>query len=352
MAGKTHRKGKSLIDVSREFATEEACLNYLEALRWPNGVRCEYCGSDRISKFTTKAGTRQRKNPKTGEITTALVPARHLYQCLACKEQFSAINGTIFNDSHLPLQKWMMAVALMVNGKKGISAKQLERDLDVNYRTAWYLEHRIRKAMELGNFADDKLSGTVEMDETYVGGKFDKRRKRAKYDKDPVFGMIERGGDVRAFHINAADSWHITGKILANVHAETELVVTDESKIYDALGARFNHETINHGSKEYVRGNIHTNAIENFWSLFKRRVVGSFHQISIKHLQRYISEFCWRFNNRENEQIFIIVIAQLLYGTPMPYARLTAGPSAKVTRNASAARQNRKRGRPREDSHF
>jgi ISXO2-like transposase domain len=104
--------------------------------------------------------------------------------------------------------------------------------------------------------------------------------------------------------------------------------------------------------RQWDRGGIHTNAIENFWSLFKRRVVGSFHQISIKHLQRYISEFCWRFNNRENEQIFIIVIAQLLYGTPMPYARLTAGPSAKVTRNASAARQNRKRGRPREDSHF
>ena len=147
-------------------------------------VRCIKCSGDRISKYTTGEGTRRRINPTTGVEEIKTVPARHLYQCLhrKCWFQFSATEGTIFNNSHLPLEKWMLSVAIMCNAKKGVSAKQLQRDLECSYKTAWYLSHRIREAMMLGNRTAEKLSGSVEMDETYVGGKFDRRRKRAKHD--------------------------------------------------------------------------------------------------------------------------------------------------------------------------
>jgi hypothetical protein len=151
MAGKSHRIGKSLIEIQRSFRTEEKCQAYLEAARWPEGVRCLKCDGDKVSKFVTNETSRERVNRK-GQTVTVRVPARTLYQCLnaECGHQFSATTGTLFNDSHLPLSKWFMGIALMCNAKKGLSAKQMERDLGVNYRTAWYLNHRIRKAMDEG----------------------------------------------------------------------------------------------------------------------------------------------------------------------------------------------------------
>lgn len=179
----------NLIDVSKQFATPEACNDFLEEMRWPDGVECLHCKGKRVTKYVKAAGTRTRMNRTTGLDEVKPVPARILYVCLDCGEQFSVTEGTIFNDTHLPLDKWLMAVALMVNAKKGLSALQMKRDLKVAYKTAWYLNHRIRKAMGLIEAADDKpLTGTVEVDETYVGGKYDKRRKRARYDKEPVFG--------------------------------------------------------------------------------------------------------------------------------------------------------------------
>jgi hypothetical protein len=198
MAGKTHRKRLSLIDTAKVFANEENCHLYLETARWPEGVRCIKCNSDKVSKFTVKGKTRVSK---TGESKTG--PDRVMYQCLngECKYQFATTTGTIFADTHLPLSKWMMAVALMCNAKKGPSAKQIERDLGVSYKTAWYLCHRIRKAMDEG--VEGVFTGTVEVDETFIGGKYDKRRARAKYDKAPVFGMKERkSGKVATKHIS------------------------------------------------------------------------------------------------------------------------------------------------------
>src|SRR5258708_35904 len=189
MAGKTHRIGKSVIDISQAFGTEEVCLAYLEAARWPKGVTCVRCSGERISKYVMKG---REKRDKAGKLTGDRSPSRYVYQCLdkGCFHQFTATVGTIFNDTHLELNKWFMAVGLMCNAKKGIPAKQMERDLRVSYKTAWYLCRRIRRAMEEtgGNLFD----GTVEMDETYIGGKYDKRRKRERWDKDPVFGVIER----------------------------------------------------------------------------------------------------------------------------------------------------------------
>jgi transposase-like protein len=193
-----------LIDVAKTFATPEACNDFLESMRWPDGVTCLKCDSLRVSKYTKKASTRQRLNASTGEMETKPVPSRILYVCLDCKHQFSVTEGTIFNDTHLSLDKWFMAVALMVNAKKGLSAMQLQRDLGCAYKTSWFLSHRIRKAMGLCELADEEpLTGTVEVDETYMGSKkYDKRRKRAKYEKEPVFGMIERDGRAKTFHVH------------------------------------------------------------------------------------------------------------------------------------------------------
>ena len=262
----------SLIDVSRNFGTAEACVAYLEAARWPKGVRCLVCGGDKISKFVSNETERERKNRK-GEIKTVRVPARHLYTCLepTCGFQFSPTAGTIMHDSHLPLPQWFMAAALMCNAKKGLSAKQMERDLGVSYRTAWYLSHRIRKAMEDGN--PGLLAGVVEADETYMGGVYDKRRKRAKFDKQPVFGALQRktehaSSKIRAFPIQKANAKILTGAVTGTISKEAKLFITDEHPAYTVLGRQYNHETVNHISLEYVRKgdprSIHTNSIENF----------------------------------------------------------------------------------------
>lgn len=329
MVGKTHRVGKSIIEVAKVFATEEACHNYLEAARWPKGIRCPQCGSDKISKFTLKGHAYiSKQGPMKGKTVTS--PDRFLYQCMeqTCKFQFTATVGTLFNDTHLPLNKWFMAVAIMCNAKKGASAKQIERDLGVSYKTAWYLCHRIRKAMDEG--IDGLFTGTVEMDETYIGGKFDKRRKRAKYDKEPVFGMIEREtGRVHAKHIPMpANRWAIT-RVMDAVVAPEAKMMTDESNLYANLTKRgFKHEIVVHSSKEWIRGDCHTQGIDGFWSLLKRGIIGSFHQVSIKHLDRYITEFQFRFNSREDQEIFAAVILNLLIKGCLPYKVLT-GPVEK-----------------------
>src|SRR5580704_8541552 len=185
------RHGLSLIEVEKAFGTEEQCLAYVAAARWPEGVRCLKCGSEKVAPFKTNETTRERKNRK-GEIREVVVPARHLYQCNAegCRHQFSATAGTIFSDTHLPLTTWFKAIGLLMNAKKSISAKQMERDLGVHYRTAWHLNHRIREAMQEG--AQSLFGGTVEVDATFVGGKYDERRKRAPYGKQPVAGIVQR----------------------------------------------------------------------------------------------------------------------------------------------------------------
>lgn len=289
------------------------------------------CGGDKLSKFVTNETSRERVNRK-GQKVTVKVPARSLYECLnpECGYQFSATTCTLFNDTHLPLTKWFLAVGIICNAKKGVSAKQLERDLGVNYRTAWYLSHRIRKAMEEGNLwgETEKMTGTVEADETYIGGKYDRRLKRARWDKEPVFGVIERNtadkpSRVRAYHVPEVNRLSIYGKIKENVIVDAELIVTDDARIYDSLGKDFNrHETVNHSAKEWVRGEVHTQGIDNFWSLFKRGVIGSYHKVSIKHLDRYLAEFCFRFNNRRNEELFAMTILALVIAAKMPYAQL------------------------------
>lgn len=307
----------SLIDVTQEFGTEEACLAYLEKLRWPAGVACLRCGGERISRIRAK-GRRDTMR-------------RALYQCLDkdCKHQFTATTGTLFHDSHLPLSKWFLAVAIVTDAKKSVSALQMQRHLKVAYRTAWYLNHRIRAAMqqEGGIFG-----GTVEVDETYIGGRYDKRRKRGPWDKQMVVGLVKRPQDeecskVQAFPIKTSSKAVLVGVVRGRVSPDA-MVYTDENAAYKSLPKHgYRHDTVNHIAHEYARGDAHTNSIENFWSLFKRGLVGSFHKVSIKHLQRYLDEFSYRFNGRDRD-LFTPTLRYLVSGARMPYKQLVATEAA------------------------
>jgi hypothetical protein len=278
------------IEVTKAFATNDQCLAYLEAKRWPDGVRCVTCGSKNISRITRKV-TKKTDNKRA-----------QLYQCLEprCKQQFSATTGTIFNGSHLPLDKWFMAVALLLDAKKSMSALQLKRHLDCNYRTAWYLAHRIREAMVDSD--GPKMMGVVEVDETYVGGK-QRGHRRKKLDKEGVMGCRERSGDLRLIHVEDSKAETLSREIKSHVDPKVKMIVADELTAYPSamIGAGIHgstHETIKHKERIYVRGDIHTNTVESAFSLLKRGIIGSFHQVSIKHLQRYLNEFGYRFNRR------------------------------------------------------
>ncbi len=305
-----------LIDVHRQFNTDDKCLDYLEAMRWPSGVACIACGSLKVSRITREA---KSKNKRT-----------RIYQCLEpeCKHQFSPTAGTIFHDSHLSLQKWFMAIALICEAKKGVSACQMQRHLGVNYRTAWHLCHRIRKAMTQDNLILD--APAVEADETYVGSHITRprfARRKTKKD-DVVLGMVERGGG-RLKLVPVADTKAAILRPILEKHISEQVgtIYTDEHPIYIfALKDKFpgKHETISH-KDAYGIGDVHTNTIENAFSLFKRGLYGTFHQVSKKHLARYCDEFSYRFNRRkEQPQLFAETTKNLLNGERLTYDNLTA----------------------------
>jgi transposase-like protein len=261
-----------LIRIATEYSTEEACLNYLEKARWPEGVRCigktdkgAVCGSDKITKFSTKEG---RRKPKPGEKEGRAIPARHLYQCQECGYQFTAKTETLFNDSHLPLVKWFIAVTLMTNAKKGMSALQLQRDLKVSYQTAWYVNHRIREAMksESGLFG-----GTVEMDETFVGGRFDARRHdQPQSHKQGVMGIVQRSTEEKPSQVIA---FPIPSRGTTVIRAAVQKHIADDAMIYTDEWSGYRHmrrerpdryDIVIHSCGEYVNGDVHTNTIEGF----------------------------------------------------------------------------------------
>jgi transposase-like protein len=306
----------NLLDIYKELNTEDKCIAFLEHMRWPDGVKCLACDSPRITRITAKGKT----NKKTGKVS----PDRKLYQCKECRFQFTATTGTVYHDTHLPLAKWFLAIALITESKKGISANQLHRALGVNYRTAWYLAHRIRKSMVEAN--PPKLTGIVEVDETYIGGKQRGNYRRLK-NKEVVMGIRERGGDLRLKHIENNSVECLGEQIKENISPDAKMVVTDEWIAYPAAmisagihGSK--HETIKHKDKIYVRGEVHTNTVESAFSLFKRGVTGAFHKVSLKHLQRYLHEFEFRFNNREAADLFGMTVRRLALAGNLPYAKL------------------------------
>lgn len=306
----------SLLNVARELGTDEQCFAFLEKQRWPDGVRCAVCGCSRISRIVRKSKTKNvRKN---------------LYQCLesTCKQQFSVTSGTIFHDSRIPLSKWFMAINLIMDAKKGLSAMQLQRHLGLgSYQTAWHMAHRIREAML--EDSGEKLSGVVEIDETWVGGKYrgPDGMKRGHSNKEIVVGMKQRGGELRFFHVADVQSGTLGALVKQTVSRDVEQVMTDEFGAYPKafIKARIHgtkHKRVNHSKNEFVRGDVTTNGIESAFSLFKRGVVGSFHHISAKHLHRYLSEFEHRFNRRKMATRFNDLVARGGRTSPLPYRKL------------------------------
>jgi transposase-like protein len=291
-------------------------------------VACLACGGTRISRAVSSV-----KNRRTGKVSKK----RYTYDCLEklCRHQFTVTTGTIFHDSHLSLTKWFMALALMMNARKGLSSRQMARDLGVTVRTAWYLNHRLREAMGQDG---TPVTGIVEVDETFVGGRYDKRRKRGPWEKQPVMGFVQRGtagsvSKVRAFPIRGTGKGTLGPAVHANVSKDAQMVCTDQWGAYKSLGREgFTHGAVNHIAMEWVRpstiGPVHTNSIENFWSLFKRGLTGQFHQVSRKHLERYLNEFSYRFNGRGSDDLFDETVIEMVNTKGLPFRRLVDTPTA------------------------
>jgi transposase-like protein len=283
----------SLIELAQRYDTREKCLALLESLRWPDGPQCPVCSS-------------------TGSATGSYrIVTRHIYECDCCKYQYSVTARTIMHRSHLPLTKWILAIALMCNARKGVSACQMARDIHVTYKTAWYLCHRIRRAMREAGWLQ-KFVGIVEVDETYIGGVArGGKRGRGAPKKTVVFGAKERGGKVRMMAIPNVTGDRIEKAVRDYIDTDAEMVIADEFNSYTQLAAEFTLERINH-SREYVRGEIHTQGIESLWAIVKRQANGTHHRMSPQYLPLYLGEIAYRFNHRTEDDMFVSVMRNLL----------------------------------------
>ncbi len=261
---------------------ENGAREYLESIRWANGRTCPHCVSERsylMGGKSTRPG---------------------LYKCNDCRKPFSVTIGTIFQGSHIKLREWVIAFHLMCSSKKGVSALQLQRNLGLGqYKSAWHLAHRVREAMRSGAFGPS-LKGDVAVDETYVGGKTKGQGRHFMGNKTPVVALVEKHGKVcmRVVADVAAKTLH---KVIKEEVAKEATIMTDEHTSYGGIGEHFagGHQTVNHGAKEYARGNVTTNTAESFFSLLKRGVYGNFRHVSRKHLHRYADEFAFRWNGRK-----------------------------------------------------
>jgi transposase-like protein len=297
----------TLVDVINLFDTDEKCREILVRLRWPAGVECPRCKMPAVELATVK----------------------QLFYCKTCDYQFTVTASTIFNDSHLPLQKWFLATLLLCEARKGMSANQIKRTLGVSYKTAWYLCHRIRAAMK--EVDRPMLDGVVEMDETYVGGKargYGQGWRGERHPKEVVIGIRQRGGDVRFFHAEDARKGTLAKYIKENISADVDVIITDELPAYKSAVGEHRHETVNHNAKEYARYEngacISTNTVESAFSLLKRGIIGSWHKISAKHLPAYLDEMTFRFNRRKSSTLFLDTLRHMVTAPILTFENLTA----------------------------
>jgi transposase-like protein len=279
-------KELTLDKINSHFASDDTAREYLELILWPNGAVCPHC-KNADAKRIYKIQANSEKKIRAG-----------LHRCAECNKEFTVTIGTIFEDSHIPLRKWLVAAYMICSSKKGISSLQLQRNLGLgSYRTALFMTHRIRHALKDPVF-NDKLTGTIEADETYIGGKTRGEGRHFMGNKVPVVSLVERGGRVRSQVMR-----HVTGKNLKEVLKSnvepSATIMTDDFRAYRKAAKDFaKHEAVNHSACEYVRGLAHTNGVEGFFSLLKRGVMGTFHHISEQHLPLYLSEFDHRHNTR------------------------------------------------------
>ena len=304
-----------LCKLIEQYGSEDRCRKYLEELRWPAGVRCVKCSNEKISR----------------------IHQRNQFHCESCNHQFSVTAGTIFHDTHLPLWKWFLCTYLICESRKGMSANQLKRTLGISYKTAWYLCHRIRKAMAEAH--GHKLKGTVEFDdEMHMGGKRQRGRGGKYHDKRPVIGIRERGGHLHFIRSSEVNQQVVDDIIARNVDKTVDVIMTDESRLYNIKLTRFRgkHQPMNHSADEYVRQEdgqcVTTTAGKSALSLFKRGIVGTWHRVSVKHLPAYLNEMTWRFNNRKNPFLFRDTIKRMLNAdnlefTELKHRRMNASPS-------------------------
>lgn len=295
------------------FHNEEAAIKHLESIVWANGVVCPKCGC--VDSFYELKG----KSTRPG-----------LKKCAACRKPFTVKMNTVFESSHIPLHKWLQAAYLMASSKKGISSHQLHRILEVTYKTAWFMTHRLREAMRELNIEPMGGEGAiVEADETYVGGLEKNKHKskrlnagRGAVGKEAVFSLVERGGKVRSTHVQHVNAETLRPIMLQQIAADTHLM-TDEARVYTPLGKGFaEHDVVQHGIGEYVRGNIHTNTIEGYFSIFKRGMKGVYQHCNSKHLKRYLAEFDFRYNERDlTDAERTTIMLQGIVGKRLTYER-------------------------------
>jgi transposase-like protein len=270
------------------FSDEQAAFDRLEAIIWPDGIICPHCGT--IGRASALTGVKD----KLGRVRLGLK------KCYACRKQFTACVGTVFERSHVDLHIWFQAAFLMCSSKKGISSNQLHRTLGVTLKTAWFMSHRLREAMRVLKMEPMGGKGkAVEADETYFAQKRPKARNARGYaHKHAIVSLVERGGEVRSHHVNDVNSATLRPILKAQVAADSWLM-TDESAVYRSIGKEFGqHFTVEHGIGEYVRGGAHTNTIEGYFSIFKRGMTGVYQHCSSRHLKRYLAEFDFRYNQR------------------------------------------------------
>ena len=271
----------SFYQLMKEIPDAEHARVFLESRRWKTGRQCPYCGHSRSVA---------RGSGRTG-----------YYRCTRCGKEFTVRSRSVFERSHIPLDKWILAVYMVVTARKGISSVQISKEIGITQKSAWFMMHRIRESMRR-EMHRDMFRGIVEMDETYIGGLEDNKHSdrklragRGAVGKIPVFGIRQRGGNVRAFVVKAADKPTLQSIIRCSVRPGSTLN-TDEARMYCGLEGRFKHRIVNHSAKQFVDGMAYTNSIESVWAVLKRGFYGIFHKFSLKHLQRYVDEFDFRLN--------------------------------------------------------